>query len=279
MKRQGLFRILLRLLPFDLRSDYGADIEQVFGDQRREARGPAGRACVWVRTVAGLARVGPREHLAQLRQDAAYAWRDMRRHPGFVAVVVLTLAAGIGINTAIFSVVHAVLLQPLPYARPDELVALWNHWTGAPAAALSDPEYLDYSERSRTLSIAAAAGAFVNVAGGTGDPDRVPAAYVTANALQVLGVRPAIGRGFRPEEENKAHGDVAILAGTGLILGLGLALLLAGPIGPLLFDVSPRDAGVIAAVSIALVAVAFAATWLPVRRATRIDPVVALRVE
>ena len=211
MKTHRLFRILLRLLPFDFRLDYGDDIEQVFGDQRREARGRAARTRVWVRTAAGLARVGPREHLAQLRQDTAYAWRDMRHHPGFVAAVVLTLAVGIGINTAIFSVVHAALLRPLPYAQPDELVALWNHWTGSPTAPLSDPEYLDYSERSRTLSIAAATGAFVNLAGGTGDPDRVPAAYVTTNALEVLGVRPAFGRGFRAEEETRGHGEVAIL--------------------------------------------------------------------
>ncbi len=211
MRTHSFFRALLRLLPFDFRNDYGADIEQVFGDQQRDARGFAGRMRIWIRTAAGIARVGPPEHLAQLRQDAAYAWRDMRRHPGFAAVVVLTLAAGVGINTAIFSVVHAALLRPLPYARPDDLVAVWNRWTGSPAAALSDPEYLDYSERSRTLSIAAAAGSFVNIAGGTGDPDRVQAAYATVNTFRVLGLEPVLGRSFHAGEEARGSGEVAIL--------------------------------------------------------------------
>ena len=134
-------------------------------------------------------------------QDLRYALRTMRRNAGFTTVAVVTLAFGIGANTVVFSLVHTVLLRPLPYQDPDRLVAVWNRWNGIASAPLSDPEYLDYSERSRTMTLAASAAREVNVGGTTGDPERVFAAFVTANTFDVLGVTPALGRGFRAGED------------------------------------------------------------------------------
>jgi putative ABC transport system permease protein len=125
-------------------------------------------------------------------------------------VALSTLALGIGANTAIFSVVHAVLLAPLPYHEPERLVGVWNRWDGRAAAALSNAEFLDYSERSRTVTMGAAATAAVNVSSGAADPERVGAASVTWNLLDVLGVRPALGRPFREADERGADGAVAI---------------------------------------------------------------------
>ncbi len=129
-----------------------------------------------------------------------------------MTVAILTLALGIGANTAVFSVVHAVLLRPLPYADADRLVAVWNRWDGSPVAALSDPEFLDYSERARTMTMAAFASRAVNVGGTRDYPERVTAATITVNALDVLGTPPALGRAFRTEDANTGAPEVAILS-------------------------------------------------------------------
>jgi putative ABC transport system permease protein len=208
------FRRLLRLLPSDARADYGSEMARVFREQRRDAMhaGRAGALRLWGQTIADLLAVGPREHLAQTTQDVRYALRGMRRNVSFVAVAILTLALGIGANTAIFSVVDTVLLRPLPFRDPDGLVAVWNCWDGNPSAALSDPEYLDYAEQSRTMTIAAASGRAVNVSGGIGDPERVAAAAISVNALDVLGTPPALGRGFRVEDAIQGAPPVTILS-------------------------------------------------------------------
>ena len=187
-----LFRALLRALPFDFRADYGRELEQAFDAERRDAPGPTGRARVWVANVSAILAIGPREHFNQFRQDVTYALRGMRRDPGFVVVAILTLALGTGVNTAIFSIVHAVLLKPLPYGESERLVSVMNRWDGQPQAGLSNPEYLDYAEQSRSLDIAAMAPAAATITGGMGEPERVVAAVATPNVFPVLGKQPAI---------------------------------------------------------------------------------------
>ena len=211
------YRRLLRILPSDFRSDYGREMEQVFQEQRRAAaaRGPAGVARVWLDNAGALLAIGPREHAAQLTRDARYALRGMRANPGFAAVAIVVLALGIGANTAIFSLAHAVLLRPLPYHEPERLVSVWNRWEGFPAAGLSDPEYLDYAERTRTLNIAATAGGAAVIGGDGRDAERVGAAAITPNALAVLGVQPALGRPFGPADE-LASGARAVIITHGL---------------------------------------------------------------
>jgi predicted permease len=150
--------------------------------------------------------------LETLFQDLRYALRTMLKNRGFTAVALVTLALGIGFNTAVFSLVHTVLLRPLPYHDPERLVAVWNRWDGVAAAALSNPEFLDYSERSTTIAMAATAADEVTIGSSTADPERVFAASVTANAFDVLGIAPALGRGFRAGEDSAGHDGVAILS-------------------------------------------------------------------
>ena len=146
-----LFRRLVRaLFPEEFRADYESEMARTFTAQQRDAQATGGLARLWWDTIVGLVRTAPREHVAQLKQDVGYALRIMQRTPTFTGIAIVTLAAGIGANTAIFSVVNAVLLRPLPYAHTHSVAMLWNHWKGSDKAHLSNPEFLDFRD-DRTL--------------------------------------------------------------------------------------------------------------------------------
>ncbi|HET9037604.1 MAG TPA: ABC transporter permease [Myxococcaceae bacterium] len=146
-----------------------------------------------------------------LLQDLRYAWRSLGHRPGFAAVAILTLALGIGLNAAVFTVVDAALVRSIPYAEPERLVHLW--------------QVQDNAERRRfpfawqTVRELQASDLFASVAGywvapvawtGRADPEELPALQVTANFFDVLGVRPALGRGFLPGED-EAGGPRAVV--------------------------------------------------------------------
>jgi putative ABC transport system permease protein len=150
-----------------------------------------------------------------LRQDLRFGARLLARHPGFTAVAVVTLALGIGANAAIFSVVNAVLLRPLPWADPGRAVMIWSKWTAFDKTWVATGEVVDYRRRARTLQEVAAWGeGQVNLTG-NGDPERVAAGSVTANTFSVLGVSPALGRTFFAAED-LPNGPSVVVLGHGL---------------------------------------------------------------
>jgi putative ABC transport system permease protein len=138
--------------------------------------------------------------------DVRYAARTLRRTPLFTLVAVLTLALGIGANTAIFSVVDGVLLRPLPYGDPPSLVSVWD---GGHSLA----EFVGVRDRNRTLTSVAAYrdGTGLSLSG-TSEPVRLVGAQVTADLFRVLGVRPALGRGFASGEDLPGSGGVVVLS-------------------------------------------------------------------
>jgi putative ABC transport system permease protein len=146
-----------------------------------------------------------------LGHDFRYALRALGKRPGFTLVAVLTLALGIGANTAIFSVINGVLLRPLPYGEPERVVQLVNHWEGTTAGDLSPLEFFDYRERLRSFqSLGAYAVGPVNLTGGDA-PERLRAGHLSASMFPALGVAPALGRAFAEEEDAPGTGDVVVL--------------------------------------------------------------------
>jgi putative ABC transport system permease protein len=151
---------------------------------------------------------------ANLWQDLRYGTRVLRKRPGFVLTVVVVTAVGIGANTTVFSVVHAVVMAPLPYKQPDRLIRLWESNTerGLPESAVSAPNFQDWrSQQTAFEQLAASEMATFNLTG-TGDPERVAAASVTANLIPALGVAPLLGRSFLDEEETPGHDRVVLLS-------------------------------------------------------------------
>ncbi len=146
--------------------------------------------------------------------DLRYASRWLIRKPAFTATIVLTVAIGIGANTAMFTVVNSVLLQPLPYDDPDELVLMYGSFPLNQFASVSPPDFLDYREQLRSFESFAAATSFMrtfNVTGGS-RPERIDGAFVTAGLFATLGAKPALGRTFRLDEENDASRNRVILS-------------------------------------------------------------------
>lgn len=157
-------------------------------------------------------RVGA--NLDSSMQDIRYACRALRKSPAFTAVAILTLALGIGVNTAIFSVVYAVLLRPLPYDHPEQLAFIWaNFKSAASRAPTSGPGFTGIQRRNHLLQDAA--GIWVGNGTFTGDvnPEQVKVAFVTPNFLQVLGVRPALGRTFALHEEPSERVSIVLSHG------------------------------------------------------------------
>src|SRR5436190_2091552 len=150
-------------------------------------------------------------------QDIRFGLRLLRKNPAFTAVAVLTLALGIGANTAIFSVINGVLLKPLPYPDPDRLVTLWERdpKMGIEQQRVSGPNYLDWREQNTVLSDMAVSP------GWSGSEQfnivlqdmtaKVPGSYTSASLFSTLGMKPLLGRPFLPEEDRKGGDRVAVL--------------------------------------------------------------------
>ncbi|MFY9609213.1 MAG: ABC transporter permease [Blastocatellia bacterium] len=150
-----------------------------------------------------------------LLQDLRYGLRMLLNKPGFAAVAVITLALGIGANTAIFSVVNAVLLRPLPYQEPGKLVRVYTEFPTMDLKKfwMSVPEFLDIQNESQSWeSIGAWTTGGRNIATSSDEPVRVNAAFITRSLIETLGVQPAMGRNFTPEEDRNGGPRTALIS-------------------------------------------------------------------
>jgi predicted permease len=157
-------------------------------------------------------------YLEELKQDLRYAVRSLRSAPGFTAVALLTLALGIGANTAIFSVVRGVLLEDLPFVQPDRIVRVWHAQPsgGIEQGAVSEPDFLDWKQQTQS---AQSMGAYFFADGmlgldltGVGNPERVSIALATDGFFETLGTRAMLGRTFAAEEHTEGRNRFVVLS-------------------------------------------------------------------
>ena len=171
------------------------------------------------RQCAGLGRkrdrdMRVRQWIDEFRHDVTYALRQLRRAPGFTLVAALTLALGIGANGAIFSLVDAALLQPLPFHHPDRLVMLWTRTPDTPRRAVSPLDMADWHSRTRSFD---AIGGYVPsvggmvIAGADGSAETISRQWVSARFFEVLGVQAIVGRTFQ-QSDNDAGADAVVLS-------------------------------------------------------------------
>jgi predicted permease len=230
------YRLLLRLYPRSFRDRFGQEMVDFHRDRLRAeyARGWRGVVAVWLGALLDAAATAPleradaftrwidaRRHVTRaptthhleddemlwsLRQDVRYALRGMRRQPAFTAVVLATLALGIGANVSIFTIVNGVMLRPLPFDTPERIVQIVHT---APTSSVSEPEFMDYRRDSRAFTqLAAFTTTSASITGGQ-EPERVDVARVSDGFFSILGVPPRIGRAFTADDDVRRHPPVA----------------------------------------------------------------------
>ena len=208
--REGLQSELDEEMAFHFEREVDSNIASGMDPRaaRRAARARMGGA---FRPAESVRAIWRGYHLGGLGQELRLAVRRLRRRPGFTLVATLTLALGIGANTAIFSLVRGVLIRPLPYERPDELAFIWSLERDTDTH-LSAREWLEYRAALETFNDLATYTDFETSLTGDAEPERVRAAAVTPNTFPILGVRPLHGRLFRDEENVSGAGTVVVLS-------------------------------------------------------------------
>jgi putative ABC transport system permease protein len=211
---ERVYRLLLRCYPGEFRDEYDREMLQAFrerlGHDRRIGAGAVLR--LWGQIAVDAIVRAPGEHLDVLRQDVRYALRSLSRAPAFAVTDIATLALGIGANTAIFSVVHAVALRPLAYDMDGRLIRIWedNASLSIDGFAVSLPNYVSWRDRARSVDLAAWMFDSVTLRG-TGDPVHVRALSVSAGLLPMLNARPLQGRLFTTADEALNAAPVALI--------------------------------------------------------------------
>ncbi len=147
-----------------------------------------------------------------LLQDLRFAFRMLRKSPGFTAVAVVTLALGIGANTALFSVINGVLLNPLPFPNAGRIVSMFQDKPNFPKGSISYPNFLDWRQDNRSFQAIAAYRWADGTIRGVGEPEAVPAQRVSATFFAILGVQPNLGRNFSDDEDRRGANATVILS-------------------------------------------------------------------
>jgi putative ABC transport system permease protein len=215
-----VYRWLLLLYPSEFRAEYGALMVQAFRDRSaaRRRQGFISLLAWWLQTLFDVMLTAPGEHMDVLFRDLKYAIRSQVKNPVFTIVAVLALALGIGANSAIFTIVNAVLLRVLPYQNPERLVMIWENMQrrGGPEQEWTSPSnFADWRDQNQVFDHLIAFNDWGPTLTDYGEPEQLQGGAVSHDTLEMLGVSPVIGRTFAPEEDRPGAQRVAIL-GDGL---------------------------------------------------------------
>lgn len=145
-------------------------------------------------------------------QDVRFAARMLGKNPGFAVIAVITLALGIGANSALFSVVNGVLLNPLPFQNPQKLVAIYKKMTQFKEASIPYTSFLDWQKANRTLASMGVYREEDYSLTGQGEPERLHGQMISAGFFSTLGIKPFLGRVFRPEEDQIGAAPVVLIS-------------------------------------------------------------------
>lgn len=194
------YRALLHLYPSSFRAEYGEAMAAAFTASRAGSEGTVSAiATVWL-ALADVIPNASAVHLDILRRDLRHATRALRRTPGFILTATLVVALGVGANAAAFSLANFVLLRPLPFERPQQLVRLWESSDGYSQTELSGPNFRDWKTQSRSFSGMAAFTTLAMNLTGWGEPRRIDIVQMSWDMPKLLGVRPQLGRTFTPAD-------------------------------------------------------------------------------
>jgi putative ABC transport system permease protein len=212
---ERVFTLVLWLYPSEFRDRFGHDMRSAYRAARMEAaaRGRAGVTAFWVGVAIDALVRAPGEHIMMTLYDLKFAARALRRAPVFSLVAIVTLALGIGVNTTIFSVVHAVAIRPLGFSDPARLVRIWekNDRLNIVSFATSVPNYMSWREQSRSFADLAAWRSGNVTLTGTGEPLRLGRMEATATLIPLLNIQTRLGRNFSTDEDRPGAARVAIL--------------------------------------------------------------------
>ena len=199
------YRALLHLYPSSFRAEYGDELTNVFTVRRRGVTGVFATLATWWLAIVDVLPNAIAVHWDILRADLLHAGRQLRRSPGFAITAVLVVALGVGANTAAFSVADFVLLRPLGFPEPQQLVKLWEKTPGYGQLELSPGNFKDWKAGARSFTaIGAYVPGAVNLAG-SGEPRRLQSASLTLDVLPLLGVNAYMGRVFAASDTLAAN--------------------------------------------------------------------------
>jgi len=213
----ALFR--RRALDADLDDELRAHIDLSTAENVKRGMPLEAARTAALRSFGGVAQTRERYRVERglpwretLAQDLRFAVRMLVKNPAFTAVAILTLALGIGGNTAIFSIVNGVLLNPLPFPQPDRLVALHESKPNFENGSISYPNFLDWRKDNRTFSSMGLSRRWAFSLTGRGDAEQVNANFISAGYFDVLGIHPLYGREFTLPEEQRGAAPVALIS-------------------------------------------------------------------